>query len=225
VAAVGSGAVHAALAADQDEQQTPLALRRHASGVTDQEQIRVAALVAVEAVHAVLPATTVVAVGICQTKEPIMTDFSTEQMRRFINRYGEFDADRRMRTIGYQYIAAKTRFDESAVPGESAPIFVFGGTSEPVVASDGRVVETPQTYYPHIYEPWRLFRRLGGIIQVYDGEAFGLGVPTGSTTWETVCSTNSLNSTDWTAVRDSNGKFLGLALFRAADGTVYGCWY
>ena len=142
--------------------------------------------------------------------------YTQEQLRRFAGVFGPNDAERRMRSKDFMYLAARRRFVLTCVNvprrifrfGRSVDLIDIGGSSpSSATAPIGE-------FYPHIDQPWLLFKTDGKVVDVYQG-------PTAmaSARWTTAHDMNGEPDDTWVQVGD-----YPLRVCRVPDGTVYGQW-
>jgi hypothetical protein len=147
--------------------------------------------------------------------------FTPDQVRRFKARFGPFDADHRMRMIGYQYIAARAALERPPREPAGPRTFLFRPSWSAASPADTVGLIT----YPHVDEPWRLFKRDATSIQYWDNSSTATGSPASvGSEWVDVCKIDQLAMGKWVAVTTANGDQLPLRLLHADTGEIYGAW-
>jgi len=139
-----------------------------------------------------------------------VTQFTPEQVQRFTQRFGPVDAERRMLTIGYMYLAARQRLLENPREPLGPNTFLLRAATAPASPA-----------YPHPDQPWLLFCLVTPRVQLMSSDPF---VPFDSPQWVDVADVTHVPPAAWVRLSDPAIGPLPLALQTGGSGDIYGHW-
>ena len=144
-------------------------------------------------------------------------EFTHIQRERFIATWGAWDADHRMRIIGYQYLAAKEVFERYCTDRANR-VFRFKES-----------VGTEIIYYPHPDEPWLIFTLRDGSVWAYENvksldpyiDVHRFEDPG---RWQRACDIDQLPVRLWVPLGVTEGMDYPVKICRVGSDVIYGQW-